>query len=94
VVEQVKAMKDGDISTEELENTKAGLVRRLRSESDSQSALVRRQVSREIMGGTASLEELVSRVLKVSKDDVVAVADKAEFKVVYALRAKGDGRDE
>ena len=91
VVAQVDAMKRGEISEEELDNTKAGLVRRLRSESDSQSALVRRRLTREIMGGIASPEELVSRILAVGKDDVVAVAEKAELKAVYALRAKDDG---
>lgn len=91
VIEQVDAMRRGEITQEEMDSTKAGLVRRYRSESDSQSALVRRQITREIMGGTASSEEMVSRVLKVTKDDVVAVAEKAELKAVYALRAKDDG---
>ncbi len=90
VIAEVEAMKRGDISEEELASTKAGLVRRLRSESDSQSALVRRRLTHEIMGGIAS-PELVSRVLSVTKDDVVEVAGRAELKAVYALRAKDDG---
>jgi predicted Zn-dependent peptidase len=91
VIAEVEAMKRGDISEEELDNTRAGLVRRLRSESDSQSALVRRRLTHEIMGGIASPEELVSRVLSVTRDDVVEVAGRAELKAVYALRAKDDG---
>jgi predicted Zn-dependent peptidase len=84
-------MKRGEISGEELDNTKAGLVRRLRSEGDSQSALVRRRLTREVMGGMASPEELVDRILRVTRDDVVSVAEKAELKAVYMLRAKDDG---
>ncbi|MGI6663304.1 MAG: EF-P 5-aminopentanol modification-associated protein YfmF [Bacillota bacterium] len=91
VTAQVEAMKRGEISDEELDNTKAGLLRRLRSESDSQSALVRRRLTREIMGGMASPEELVERILRVTKDDVVSVAENAELKAVYMLRAKDDG---
>ena len=91
VTAQVEAMKRGEISGEELDNTKAGLVRRLRSEGDSQSALVRRRLTREVMGGMASPEELVDRILRVTRDDVVSVAEKAELKAVYMLRAKDDG---
>ncbi len=91
VTAQVEAMKRGEISDEELDNTKAGLLRRLRSESDSQSALVRRRLTREIMGGMASPERLVERILRVTKDDVVSVAENAELKAVYMLRAKDDG---
>ncbi len=91
VTAQVEAMKRGEISDEELDNTKAGLLRRLRSESDSQSALVRRRLTREIMGGMASPEELVERIIRVTKDDVVSVAENAELKAVYMLRAKDDG---
>jgi len=91
ITAQVEAMKRGEITDEELDNTKIGLVRRLRSESDSQSALVRRRLTREIMGGMASPEELVERILRVTKDDVVSVAENAQLKAVYMLRAKDDG---
>jgi len=92
VVEQVEAMKRGEISDEEIESTKAGLIRRLRSESDSQAALVRRRLVREVMGGVDSPEELIGLILKVTKDDVVSVAQRAQLKAVYMLRAKDDGR--
>ncbi len=87
---QVEAMKKGDITADEIENTRAGLLRRYRSESDSQAALVRRFLSQEIMGGPATEEELVDQVMRVTKDDIVEVANCAELKAVYTLRAKDD----
>ncbi len=87
---QVEAMKRGDIDDREIAFTKAGLIRRYRSESDSQSALVRRFLTQEIMGGPATEEELVSRIERVTKDDVVAVAHEVSLAAVYALRAKDD----
>lgn len=88
IMEQVEAMKNGDISDEEMDNTRAGLLRRYRSESDSQGALIRRFLTQEIMGGPATEAELVSRIMKVTKDDVVRVAEEVQLKAVYALRAK------
>lgn len=87
---QVQAMKDGEITAQEIESTKAGLIRRYRSEGDSQSALVHRFLTQEIMGGPATEEELVSRITRVTKDDIVDVAQRAELAAVYALRAKDD----
>jgi len=89
--EQIEAMKKGEITAPEMNSTRAGLKRRYRSESDSQSALVRRFLAREIMGGPATEEELVSRIERVTKDDIVDVANRAVFAGMYALRAKDDG---
>lgn len=94
VDQQVEAMKRGEISDDEMEKTRAGLIRRHRSESDSQSALVKRALTHEIMGGPATEEDLVSRIIAVTKDDVVNVAQRAQLKAVYALRAKDETRDE
>ena len=93
IAEQVAAMKRGEITDEEMENTRAGLIRRYRSESDSQSALIRRFLTREIMGGPAEEEELVARIEQVTREDVVEVAQRAELRAVYTLRAK-DGEDD
>ncbi len=94
VKEQVEVMKKGQITQDEMDSTKAGLIRRYRSESDSQSALIKRFLTQEIMSGPASEEELVSRIQRVTKDDVVKVAQQVEFKAVYALRAKDDGHSD
>lgn len=91
IKDQVEVMKKGEITAEEMDSTRAGLLRRYRSESDSQSALIRRFLTQEIMGGPATEEELVSRIERVTKDDIVNVAQKVELKAVYALRAKDDG---
>ena len=73
-----------------MESTRIGLIRRLRTESDSQSSLIRRLLTHEILGGAPSEEDIVQGILKVTKQDVVDVASQAELKAVYALRAKGD----
>ena len=90
IVQQVEAVRRGEISQQEMDNTRIGLIRRLRTESDSQSFLVRRLLTHEILGGAPTEEEIVQGILKVTKQDIVDVASQAELKAVYALRAKGD----
>jgi len=92
ILKEVDATKRGEIRDEEIENTKKSLVRRLLSESDSQSAIARRVLTWEILGGPLTGEELVEKILKVTKDDVIKVAEKVELKAVYELRAKGESR--
>jgi predicted Zn-dependent peptidase len=94
IVGQVEAMKQGHISDEEMESTRRGLVRRLMTEGDSQTALVMRSLSHEILGGMATPRALADAILKVTKDDVVEVASKMELKAVHTLRAKEDAIEE
>ena len=89
IAEQVEVIRKGVISESEMDNTRVGLVRRLKTESDSQGSLVKRLLNHEILGGPVSEEELVQGVMKVTKQDVIDVASKAELRAVYALRAKG-----
>lgn len=90
ILQQVETVRKGEISDQEMESTRIGLIRRLRTESDSQSSLIRRLLTHEILGGAPSEEDIVQGILKVTKQDVVDVASQAELKAVYALRAKGD----
>ena len=90
IIDQVDAIRKGKISDREMESTRMGLVRRLRTQSDSQAALVRRSLNREILGGVATQEQLVDAILKVGKQDVIDIASRMKLKAVYALRAKGD----
>ncbi len=92
IAEQVEAIKKGEVSDAEFENTKTALLRRYRSESDSQGALVRRFLTQEIIGGPATEEELVERIAKVKKDDIVSVANRARLVAIYTLRSQEDGR--
>lgn len=90
VIAQVEAMKRGDISDDEMENTRIGLLRRYLSESDCQASIVRRSLTQEILGGPASEEELVAAIKAVTRDIVVEVSNRANLVGVYTLRAKDE----
>ncbi|HRC53555.1 MAG TPA: insulinase family protein, partial [Bacillota bacterium] len=75
---------------EEMDNTRKGLIRRLRTEADYQGTIINRMLNHEILGGARTGEEIVGDVSKVTKDDVISLANKTELKAVYVLRAEGD----
>lgn len=88
IIEQFESLKRGEIGKDEMESTRAGLLRRFRSESDFQGAIIRRYLTQEIMGGPAEEEDIVAQLAGVTLEDVIKVANMAELKAVYALRAK------
>ena len=89
VVEQFDAIRKGRISDEEMANTRAGLRRRLMAEADYQGSIVNRRLNHEILGGAQTGEEVAERILEVTRQDVVDLANETELKCVYVLRAEG-----
>jgi len=90
IASQMDVLRHGDISDEEMDNTRKGLIRRLRTEADYQGTIINRMLNHEILGGARTGEEIVGDVSKVTKDDVISLANKTELKAVYVLRAEGD----
>lgn len=96
ILEQVRRISSGDVSHDEIEKTRKGLMRRLMSERDSPASLIRRSLDSTILGGPATDEELGRMILEVKREDVIALGEKVRPVAVYALRAmKPDdvGRD-
>ncbi len=96
VVEQTRSIALGQVSEDELEKTRRGLLRRLMSQRDSPSSLIRRSLDWIVLGGPRTDEELARMLLRVTKEDVVEVAQESRPVAVYALRAvpsNASGRD-
>lgn len=88
IEKEVAAMRRGEISDSELENTRAGLYRRLVSESDSPNAIIKRSLTAEILGGDRDGEKLARKILEVTREDVVRVSEKVQLRATYELRAE------
>ena len=73
IASQMDVLRHGDISDEEMDNTRKGLIRRLRTEADYQGTIINRMLNHEILGGARTGEEIVGDVSKVTKDDVIDV---------------------
>lgn len=86
VREQIEDMKHGNVSDEDIENAKKGIVAAIKCIDDEQDTGVTYFFGQELSGNRVSVEDYIERVNGVSKDDVVNVANKVCINTVYFLR--------
>jgi predicted Zn-dependent peptidase len=86
--QQLEEMKKGNISDTELSYTINGLINSFRTLQDSPEGLIDVHTGGLVSGAYRSMEELISLAEKVSKQDVVRVAQQIQLDTVYFLRDK------
>ena len=94
ILAQLEAVKNGDITDEELLWAKRSVASDLRATLDSQGELEGYWLGQAVDGlefGPAELAELVE---DVTKEDVIKIADSVELDLVYFLRGGDEAEDE
>jgi predicted Zn-dependent peptidase len=84
--EQLDAMKRGDISDLEWNQTQAMIVNQLRELQDSAFELAAFDFNSVLSGRRRTADELIRDVLEVTPDDVRQVAERVELDTIYFLR--------
>ncbi len=90
---QLQAVKDGDISDEEMAAARLGLVNDLLSAADSAGALESFWLEQNLLGLEYGPEELAALVEDVTREDVVRAAAGIACDAVYFLRGTGEDED-
>ncbi len=85
IMEQLKAIRDGNISDLEMEATKKSYETGIKSMQDSQGAMVDFFLSQLLSGEQDSAEAFLEKLMKVEKQDVVRVSEKITLDTVYFL---------
>jgi len=93
IMAQLEAVKNGDITDEELETAKRSVSSDLRSAMDSQGELEGFWLSQSLEGLDYGPMELAALIEDVTKEDVMAVAASIEPDLIYFLRG-GDCDEE
>lgn len=78
ILSEFQKIQSGEISEEELEDTKKYIVGLLRSVSDSPSSYFDRLISRFVLGGISSEDE-IKRIEQVTKEEIVSAARKTKL---------------
>ena len=91
---QLEAMKQGEISEEELEAARSGVAGDLRSLEDSQGELEGFYLSQALDGPDCSPLELAELCENVSKEDVAAIARSVDCDLIYFLTGGGESEEE
>lgn len=86
---QLDEMKKGNITEEEITNSKNEIINTLNSFYDDQKQLQSYYMGNIVAGVTVSLEEYKENINKVTKDEIVAVINKLEPDTLFFLK-RGD----
>lgn len=92
ILAQLEAVKNGDITPEELETAKRSVSSELRSAMDSQGELEGFWLSQAMEGLDYGPMELAELIEDVSKEEVMAIANSIELDLIYFL--KGEDTEE
>lgn len=89
IAEQVKALQSGDITSEELEQTKRGITGAMTTITDSPAGVIDRNLLGLVEGEYRSLDQVVEAIWKVTHDDCVRVMQSIQLDTTYVLKSDG-----
>jgi len=93
IKEQLEAMRQGEISDNELNQTKAMLSNQLREQQDRSWDMILFHYQSVLSGRERTLEDLLAKLNAVTKEDVERVANRVQVDTIYFLRDKGGDID-
>ncbi|SDY48642.1 EF-P 5-aminopentanol modification-associated protein YfmF [Thermoactinomyces sp. DSM 45892] len=94
IKEQMEVMRQGQISDQELEQTKATLSNQFREQQDRAYEMIQSHYHSVLSGTNRPLEQILKEISHVSKEDVQKVAQKIQLDTIYFLRDQGGEADE
>lgn len=86
IKEQVSALQQGDITPEELEQTKVGLRSSIASMADDPSSIIDRNLVGLINGEMRSFDDVLTAIENVTAADVQAAAQALRLDTIYVLK--------
>lgn len=92
--EQIQAVKDGDVSDNELHLAKQGLISGFKSITDSQGGVLDFYYTQHILGDSDSINDIILGIEGVKIPDVVKLAAALYTDTVYVLKGKKEGENE
>ena len=79
-------MKNGDFTEEEVENAKKAIISSIKTIDDEQDTSITYYFGQEMSGNQKSVDDYIERIEKITKEDVIQVANKVEINTIYFLR--------
>ena len=89
ILAQLKTVQTGDITENEIEIAKKAIINSLNSMKDSPSSLENYRINGLLGGKVTDIEDYISNIMKVTKEDVISVANKVKLHTVYYLYNSG-----
>ena len=83
---QLDDMKNGNFTNEDIENAKKGIISTIKSIDDEQDTEITYFLGQELTNNKISLEEYIGKIEKVTKEDIVKIANSISINTIYFLK--------
>ena len=83
---QLEDMKNGIFTDEDIENAKKGIISTIKSIDDEQDTEITYFFGQELTNNKISLEEYIEKIEKVTKEDVIKIANSININTIYFLK--------
>ena len=83
---QVEDMKKGNFNDEDIQNAKKTIISGIKSIDDEQDTEVMYFLGQELINANTSLEEYISLINNVNRDEIIDFANKVKLNTVYFLK--------
>ncbi|NLY18413.1 MAG: insulinase family protein [Clostridiaceae bacterium] len=94
ILDQIEAIKKGDISDAEMESTRKSFETGLNIMQDSQEGMVDFYLSRHLAGIDENINEFYENLMSVGKEDVIRISEKITPDTIYFLTSLHAGNAE
>ncbi|MFD1066283.1 EF-P 5-aminopentanol modification-associated protein YfmF [Oceanobacillus locisalsi] len=92
--EQMEAMKQGDFTEEELEETKQLIINQLKETLDHAQGMIELMYQQVVGQKEMTMDELFAAIREVTKQQVVEVAEQVQEDMVFLLTSEGGAANE
>ena len=86
IKKQIDDMKKGDFTEEEIENAKKGIIATIKTIEDEQDTEITYYLGQELTNHVISVKEYMDRIQKVTKQNVIDIANKISINTIYFLK--------
>ena len=86
IKQHIEDMKNGEFTQKDIENAKKGIIATIKTIDDEQDTGITYYFGQELSETYISMEEYKNRIEKVSKEDVLHIAENVAVNTVYFLK--------
>lgn len=86
IKKQIEDMRKGDFTNEEIEDAKKGIIAGIKVIDDEQDTEITYFFGQELSGNKINIEDYIYNVSKVSKQDVIEIANMVSINTIYFLK--------
>ncbi len=88
IKEQLEDMKIGNFTEEDINNAKKGIISNIKGIDDEQDTEITYFFGQELTNNKISLDEYIQKIEKITKEDIIKIANSITINTIYFLRDK------